>query len=73
MIKCKTKQWGNSIGIILPRRVVQENKIKPNEEILIDIKGKKSNVLKELFGSMPDLKIEDLKKARKELESKYWK
>lgn len=73
MIKCKTKQWGNSIGIILPKRVVEENHIKPHEEIVIEIKGRAGNVLRELYGSMPDLRIEGLKKARKELESKYWK
>ena len=73
MIKCRTKQWGNSIGIILPKNVVEENKIKPHEEILIEIKGKSGNVLKELFGALPGLNVEDLKKARKELESKYWR
>jgi len=34
---------------------------------------KKGNALKELFGSMPNLKEIDFKKARKELESKHWK
>jgi antitoxin component of MazEF toxin-antitoxin module len=72
MIACKTKQWGNSVGIIIPTEVIKTLNIKPDEDILIDIEKKKS-VLKELFGSMKFKKptSQILKEARKELESKY--
>ena len=75
IIKCRTKKWGNSLGIILPKMIVKENKIHQHEEIIIEIKGKESNVLKELFGAgkvffkKPTRQI--LVEARKELESKY--
>ena len=75
MIKCQTRQWGNSIGIILPKRFIKENNIHPHEEILVEIKGKSGNILKELFGSGKDkLKrptAEILKETRKELENKF--
>jgi len=39
------------LGIILPKEAVRENKIHPHEEIIIEIRRKESNVLKELFGA----------------------
>ena len=50
MFKCHTKQWGNSIGIILPKRIIEEYRIRPHEDIVVEIKRKERNVLKELFG-----------------------
>lgn len=72
MLNCKIKQIGNSIGIIIPKDVAQGMNLKPETEVIIDIK-RKSNILKELFGAMPNLKDVDLKSVRKNLESKYWK
>ena len=65
----KTKEWGNSIGIIIPRRAVEELGIAVGEEIIIDIR-KKQIVLKELFGAIPlKRKTEGiLKDVREELE-----
>ena len=36
MIRCQTKQWGNSLGLIVPRRIVEELHLKPHEEITIE-------------------------------------
>lgn len=71
MLNLKIKQIGNSVGIIIPKGIAQGMNLKPETEVVIDIK-KKGNVLKELFGALPKLKDVDLKKVRKELESKYW-
>lgn len=37
-IECIAKKWGGSIGIVLPKDVVEQEKIKPNEKIRIVIK-----------------------------------
>ena len=73
MICCKTKQWGNSLGIVIPKEVVKEMNIKPNEEVCLDINKKGTNVLKELFGALPFKKSTKqlLKESREELESKH--
>ncbi len=73
MICAKTKQWGNSIGIIIPKNVVKDLDIKPNEEICFEVNKKKGNVLRELFGALPSKKSteEVLRKARKN-ESRYY-
>ena len=72
MLNCKIKQIGNSVGIIIPKEIAKGMNLKPDTEVVIDIK-KKGNVLKELFGAMPNLKEVDLKKIRKGLEGKYWR
>lgn len=50
MIICKTKKWGNSLGIIIPSNLVREIGLMPEDEIVINSIEKKSSVLKEMFG-----------------------
>ena len=73
-IEVKTKQWGNSLGIVIPAEITNKLNIKPNEEIIIEIE-KKNNVLKELFGALKTKKSTEqiLKEARKDFESKWLK
>ncbi|HLD06596.1 MAG TPA: hypothetical protein VJC16_03625 [Candidatus Nanoarchaeia archaeon] len=72
MIACKTKRWGNSVGVILPRDVVREKNIKPEEDILLDILEKRT-VLRELFGALRFKKTtrDLLAESRKGLSSKF--
>lgn len=73
MLKAHTRKWGNSVGIVIPRDVVQELNLKPHEDILVDIHKKSGTVLRELFGALhwktPTEEV--LRQARRELESKY--
>ena len=48
----KTRKWGSSIGVVLPKALVEEAGIKPNEKIVIEIK--KRPLAKEFFGKFPD-------------------
>lgn len=49
--KVKTRKWGSSIGVVLPKELVDEIGIKPNEKISIDVK--KRPLAKEFFGKFP--------------------
>jgi len=49
-IIAKTKKWGNSIGIIIPKATVREHNIKPEQEIEIHIKSKLVTKVKDIFG-----------------------
>ena len=49
MLITKTRRWGNSLGVRIPKDAVKEMKLRENQEIAIEIKPKE-NVLKELFG-----------------------
>ena len=72
--KTKTKKWGNSIGIVIPKETIESMRIKLGESIVIDIQ-KKECVLKELFGSLkfktPTRKLLD--EVRRDLEGKWMK
>ena len=47
-IKTIAKRWGNSIGVILPKKIIDERNIKENDIIKIEIKNKP--LAKEFFG-----------------------
>ena len=51
MVECDvtTRKWGNSLGITLPKEIVEEAHLKENEEIKILIL-KKSQTAEHLFG-----------------------
>ncbi len=75
MIACRTKQWGNSIGIIIPKEVADEKGIRAEEDVLVEVEKKsKKTVLEELSGALPFKKPTEqiLKESRKGMESKYW-
>lgn len=67
----KTKQWGNSLALIIPNDKVKEMKLKSGEEVNVNIE-KRSNVLKELFGAIKFNKsTEQLLKEERKLVSKW--
>lgn len=67
----KTKQWGNSLALIIPSDKVKEMKLKPGEEVNMKLE-KKTNVLKELFGAIQFNKsTEQLLKEERRLVSKW--
>ncbi|MBS3140138.1 AbrB/MazE/SpoVT family DNA-binding domain-containing protein [Candidatus Woesearchaeota archaeon] len=69
VINIKTKHWGNSVGVIIPKEIVGDLAITPGDVVTIEIQ-KKQNVLKELFGAIPFKRTteEILKDVRKKLE-----
>ena len=44
------KRWGNSLGVILPKELVEREALKENEKILMNIV--KEADISELFGSL---------------------
>jgi antitoxin component of MazEF toxin-antitoxin module len=71
-IETRTKKWGNSIGIVIPKDTIENLNIKSGEDIVVDIQ-KKENVLKEMFGKAKIKKSAEkmIKEVRKDLESKW--
>ena len=66
----ETKKWGNSIGVILPKEVLEKENIHENEKIFVLVR-KQRNVVAETFGmakgklTIPTQKLKD--QMRKEL------
>jgi len=74
MIILKTRRWGSSIGMVIPKKVAKELKIKENQDIIVDIKPKE-NPLKELFGmgkGKTTKSTEELLKEIRGRESKFF-
>ncbi len=50
-IKTKARKWGNSIALILPKILVEANKIRENDELTVEIKRRP--LAGDLFGKFP--------------------
>lgn len=66
--KTKAKEWGNSLGIIIPREVANKEHIRANEDVIVEIKRK--NALREVFGSVKGWKI-NTQKLKDELRKEW--
>ncbi|HLC56956.1 MAG TPA: hypothetical protein VJH95_00130 [Candidatus Nanoarchaeia archaeon] len=69
-IKTKAKEWGNSIGVIIPKEAVIEEGIKPNQEITLQISTKPITRGTDIFGKWKFKKSTNqlLKEVRKEFD-----
>ncbi len=65
----KPKKWGNSIGVIIPKEIVEKEKITMKDELVLHIEKKKdkekAKLMKEGYLEMK----EEIKKVNKEWES----
>lgn len=62
-INTKTRKWGNSVGIVLPNKVILDENIEENQDIKILI-VRDSNVLYKTFGLLKG----KIKKTSQELK-----
>ena len=63
------REWGGSLGVIIPRSLVHREDIKPGEKVIIEIRKKAP--LKEFFGALKGAKIDSQK--MKDESRKMWK
>ncbi len=49
-VETKVRRWGNSMGVILPKILIEEKHIKENDTILIEVI--KEADLSDIFGSL---------------------
>ena len=50
-IKAKVREWGRSLGIVVPKEAARDEGIKKDDTVTLLI-TKKSNALKETFGKL---------------------
>lgn len=64
----KPKKWGNSLGVIIPKEIVEKEKITLDDELILHIEKKKDKempkMMKEGYIEMKD----EIKKINKEWE-----
>lgn len=51
----RLKHWGSSLGIVVPRDIITHEHLKEGEEIIIEIKKKRS--VREAFGALKTWRI----------------
>ena len=71
MFLCKTKKWGNSIGLLVPKQEAVKLNLHEKRNVVVDIIAKE-NPFKELFGFGKQKKItrKEFLQTRELLESK---
>ena len=60
-VKTRLRKWGNSFGIVVPIGAVEKEKVKEGEEVTILLNKEKNNVLREMFGTLKNWKIDSQK------------
>lgn len=66
-----TRKWGNSLGIILPKEVVEKENIKENEKIRVFI-FKKKDTLKKTFGMLKSKMKKSTQQIKDELRKELY-
>ena len=68
-IKTKTKKWGNSLGIVIPKDIVEKEHLKEGQTVEILIARPVKKVFEETFGTLkfPKSTQEMKNQIRKEL------
>ena len=68
-IKAKTKKWGNSIGVLIPKEIVREENIKPDQEVTFIISSKPITRGKDIAGKWKFSKSTD--KLMREVDKEF--
>lgn len=52
-IETKTKKWGSSLGIIIPKEVVKKENLKQNQKIrILAVEAQTKTKIKNIFGAL---------------------
>ena len=64
--ECIARKWGNSLGLIIPKEIVEKEHFSENDKVLVVFKKKR--LAKEFFGMLHkwDRPTEEIKKEMKE-------
>lgn len=57
-IETKTKKWGSSLGIIIPKEIVERENLKQNQTIkILAIETQTKTKVKDIFGTLKNWRI----------------
>ncbi len=77
-INVKAKKWGNSIGIVLPKFIVEKENINEGTNLVINVKSRNRATAGDLIelskklGLQKKLKNIDTQKALKKIDEIFW-
>ena len=65
-IETKAKKWGSSMGVIIPKFIVDAKRIRENDKIIIEIKTRP--LVGEMFGRFPRKSRKNAQKLKDEMK-----
>lgn len=77
-INVKAKKWGNSIGIILPKAVIEKERIGEGTDLVVDVRTKHRTTVNDLMelgrklNLVKKLQRINTQKALKEVDKVFW-
>ncbi len=71
-IKAITKKWGNSFAVILPKKLVDTQRIEEGTEITITIEPIKKTRVKDIFGIMKEKLKRNTQQVMDEIDRDFW-
>ena len=71
-INTRAKRWGNSLGIVLPKKIIDNQQIKEGSEIKIIIESKNKTKVKNLFGILKGKLKKDTETLMRETDRELW-
>ncbi len=71
-IKTKVKKWGNSFGVIIPKEVIEKEKLKENNEIVITVQAKRFTTVGDIFGILKRKSKKSTQEIMDEIDKELW-
>ncbi len=75
-IETVLRKWGNSLGIVIPKKELANLQLKANQKVRITLRKKPVTKVKDMLGMFPDITKptdEIMREIDAELDSKFFK
>ena len=70
-IDVKVKKWGNSLGVVLPRNILDSENIAEGSDIEISVRAKHKTKVKDIFGMLKGKLVRDTDEVLKEIDEEF--
>ena len=77
-IDTKIRRWGNSYGIVIPRKIMDKQRLKEGSEIVLSVQSKNKMTVGDLMNLARKLNLAkklqkiNTQKALKEIDETFW-
>ena len=71
-IKTTVKKWGNSFGVVIPKEIINREKLKEDKEVFITIQQKKYTAVGDIMGILKRKSGKSTQKIMDEIDKELW-
>lgn len=71
-IKTTVKKWGNSFGVVIPKEIINREKLKENKEVFITIQQKKYTTVGDIMGIFKRKSGKSTQEIMDEIDKELW-